>query len=114
MMGKRRSKNTPGNPMPIQVQLLRPVEDIANLVPANQILAVENRYARVIGKGGENEVIVIAYPANSGVRVKTCHNGVEVLLFVLCNSGRVQQPKATGKHQECFFQTIRNQIHVHL
>jgi hypothetical protein len=44
---------------------------------------MENRHARIIGKGGEDEVIVIAYPANGRVRVKTCHNGVEELLVLL-------------------------------
>jgi hypothetical protein len=45
------------------------VEDMSNLIPVDQVSAVEDRQSRKIFECGGNEIIVLVNPANGRVRI---------------------------------------------
>ena len=96
MIGKRGGKNASGDPVLIQVQLLRPVQNVPDLVPVHQVLAVENRHTGEIGKRGKDKITVFPYPANGRIWVKTRQNRIKELLILLRKGGPVEKANAKG------------------
>jgi hypothetical protein len=71
----------------------------ANLPPAHQVLAVKNGQTGKIGKRGIDNIIIIAGPADAGVRVKAGKNGVWCNRFLFAPGPYTTGPRATQKQQ---------------
>jgi hypothetical protein len=70
MIANGGGKKPPGHPLTHEIHLFGPVDDIADLLPVFQILTVEYRNAREVGKGRINQVIIGSNPNNTRIGVK--------------------------------------------
>ncbi len=72
-----RCEQTARQAFPHEVHLFGPIDDIADLLPVFEVLAVKNRDAGEIGKGGIDQVVVISGARDAGIRVKASQDGVD-------------------------------------
>ena len=72
-----------GDSQTVKIELLRPVHHVTDLLPVDQVLALENWYPWKVGKAGAHEIIVAPDPANAGIRIEARKNGITEFRFVL-------------------------------
>jgi hypothetical protein len=60
-----------------------------DLLPVHQVGTMENRHSGIIGKRRINQIIIVLYPANAGVGIKTR----EYRIFYLSLNNQTKQVK---------------------
>jgi hypothetical protein len=70
----------------LTIYLLISGNTVSNLLTVYQVLTMKNVYSREILKGAVYQIIIIPYPANAGIRIKTGNNRICVSNFGCCIS----------------------------
>jgi hypothetical protein len=78
MMTDGRGIDAHAGPFPPRAdgQLTRPVQNVPDLLPPDEVAAVEDRHAGEVLEAGGHEVVVLADAADGRIRVKPRDNGL--------------------------------------
>ena len=80
VVADRRGEDAAARAAPAQVDLGRTVQDIADLLPVDQITAVEDRHTREILEGAVDQVEIIPDTADARIGVIARNHGVHIAL----------------------------------
>ena len=72
-----RRKKPAGNPSPGKIQLLRPVNNITNLLPGNKSLTLKNRQPRQIRKRRTNKIVISPRLTDGRIRIKARQDWID-------------------------------------
>jgi hypothetical protein len=78
MVGNRWREQTTGYTCISKIQLFFSIHGISELLPVYKICAMEYWQTREIGKGRIDNVVVVSYSDDTGIRVESGENGVVV------------------------------------
>ena len=75
-MPNRRCKETSGDPLLVQVQLLGPVQNVPDQFPVDEILAMKDRNAGEIRERRVHQIVVAPNSADARIGIEARKNGI--------------------------------------